>query len=110
MEERIIELLKKTNKALSVEEIASALNLSVRDIKELNKVLKKMENTLAVARTKKDNYMLFDNHNLAVGVFSANPKGFGFVQVPGSEDIYIERRSVRGAEACASRLQSSLSG
>ena len=43
MEERIIELLKKTNKALSVEEIASALNLSVRDIKELNKVLKKME-------------------------------------------------------------------
>ena len=45
MEERIIELLKKANKALSVEEIASALNLSVRDIKELNKVLKKMENT-----------------------------------------------------------------
>lgn len=97
MEERIIELLKKTNKALSVEEIASALNLSVRDIKELNKVLKKMENTLAVARTKKDNYMLFDNHNLAVGVFSANPKGFGFVQVPGSEDIYIERRNLNGA-------------
>ena len=57
MEERIIELLKKANKALSVEEIASALNLSVRDIKELNKVLKKMENTLAVARTKKDNYV-----------------------------------------------------
>ena len=36
MEERIIELLKKTNKALSVEEIAKTMNLSKSGIKYYN--------------------------------------------------------------------------
>jgi len=98
MKERILEILKNAGKALSVEDISKELGIDdVEELQELIQTLNEMENTIQVSRTKKNNYMLFDNHNLAVGVLSSNPKGFGFVAVPGREDIFIERRNLNGA-------------
>ena len=60
MEERIIELLKNTDKALSVEEINDELGFnSVDELKQLLKVLNEMEDSLKIYRTKKNNYLLF---------------------------------------------------
>ncbi len=90
MEVQILELLKKENKAYSVQEIYDYLHLStVDDFKELVKVLNKMEEELKVYRTKKDNYMLFTNSHLKIGRMIANKKGFGFVDIDGDEDVYI---------------------
>ena len=98
MKEQILEILKNAGKALSVHDIESELGFnSVEELKELLKALNELEDTLKVSRTKKNNYMLFDDHNLAVGVISTNPKGFGFVAVPGREDIYIDKRNLNGA-------------
>ena len=90
MEVQILELLKKENKAYSVQEIYDYLHLSkVEDFKELIKVLNKMEEELKVYHTKKDNYMLFTNSHLKIGRMIANKKGFGFVDIDGDEDVYI---------------------
>ena len=34
--------------------------------------------------------MLLHNSNLRIGVLTVNKKGFGFVDIDGEEDVYIE--------------------
>ena len=58
MEERIIDLLKKDDKALSVYDIYDALNLkTTEDLKNLLKELNSLEDSLKIHRTKKDKYL-----------------------------------------------------
>ena len=98
MKDQILDVLNNTKKALAIEEIADALDIStVEKLQELIQVLNEMEDRLQVSRTKKNNYMLFDNHNLAVGTITINPKGFGFVIIPGREDVFVERKNQNGA-------------
>ena len=98
MEEKIIELLKQTDKALSVNEINDALGYnSVDELKTLLKVLNKMEDELQLYRTKKDNYLLFTNSHLKIGVMIANKKGFGFVDIEGTEDVFVAPPNMNGA-------------
>ncbi len=98
LEDRIIELLTKTDKALSVTEINDALGFSsVDELKELLKVLNKLEDELKIYRTKKDNYLLFTNSHLKVGTMIANKKGYGFVDIEGDEDVFIPPANMNGA-------------
>lgn len=98
MKDRIIELLKSSDKALSVEEINNLLNLkTVDELKELLKVLNDMEDNLTIYRTKKNNYLLFTNSHLKIGDLIANKKGFGFVDIEGDEDVFIAPTNLNGA-------------
>lgn len=98
MEEKILELLTQDEKALSVYEINDSLGLkSVDELKELLKVLNKLEDELKIYRTKKDNYLLFTNSHLKIGKMSMNKKGFGFVDIEGDEDVFIAPPNVNGA-------------
>ena len=98
MEEQIIELLKKSETALSQQDIYDKLNLNgVEELKELLKVLDKLEKDLLIYRTKKDHYMLFQNSSLKAGKFIANKSGYGFVDINESEDIYISRSNINKA-------------
>ena len=98
MEDKIIELLTKTDKALSVNEINDALGLSsVEELKELLKVLNKLEDELKIYRTKKNNYLLFTNSHLKIGTMIANKKGYGFVDIEGDEDVFIPPTNMNGA-------------
>ena len=98
MEDRIIELLKSDDKALSVDEINDALGFkTVDELKDLLKVLNEMEDSLKIYRTKKDNYLLFTNSHLKIGVMSTNKKGFGFVDIEGDEDVFIAPTNMNGA-------------
>lgn len=90
MEEQIMELLKKENGALSIDEISDHLN--VRDLdhfKTLMKELNRLEEELKVYRTKKDKYMIFQNSNLQIGTLMATKKSYGFVDIEGEEDVFI---------------------
>ena len=90
MENEILELLKLNDKALSVYDIYDALNLkTTEDLKNLMKELNKLEDNLQIYRTKKDNYLLFQNCHLKVGTFIGNKKGFGFVDIDGDDDVHI---------------------
>lgn len=98
MEEQIIDLLKQSKKALSVNEINDALGYStVDELKDLLKVLNVMEDELKIYRTNKNNYLLFTNSHLKLGTFIANRKGYGFVDIEGDIDVFIPPNSVNGA-------------
>ena len=97
LEQRILEILKRENKALSVFELENLLNLDKNCFKDLVKVLNNMEEQLKVYRTRKDNFMLFTDSHLKVGVFLANKRGFGFVDIGEGKDIFIPSDSVNKA-------------
>ena len=98
MEDKIIELLTNTDKALSVNEINDDLGFSsVEELKELLKVLNKLEDELKIYRTKKNNYLLFTNSHLKIGTMIANKKGYGFVDIEGDEDVFIPPTNMNGA-------------
>ena len=98
MEEKIIELLKKSDKALSVTEINDGLGFSsVDELKQLLKVLNEMEDSLKIYRTKKNNYLLFTNSHLKLGTMIANKKGYGFVDIDGDDDVFIAPTNMNGA-------------
>ena len=97
LEQKILDLLKKENKALSAFELEDLLGLSKDEFKDLIKVLNSMEEELKVYRTKKDNYMLFTNSHLKIGTFIGNKRGFGFVDVGEADDIFIPADSVNKA-------------
>ena len=98
LEDRIIDLLKNTDKALSVTEINDSLGFkTVNELKELLKTLNAMEDSLKIYRTKKDNYLLFTNSHLKLGTMIANKKGYGFVDIEGDADVFIPPTNMNGA-------------
>ena len=99
MKDKIIEILKTKDYALGLQEIYDLLGFStVDDMQALIKCLKSMEKDLDIYHSKKDRYMLFDNSPLKKGLFRANKKGFGFVNVEGrDDDIYISSNNINGA-------------
>ena len=98
MEEQIIDILKKSDKALSVNEINDILGYkTVDELKDLLKTLNSMEDNLKLYRTKKNNYLLFTNSHLKIGTMIANKKGFGFVDIEGDEDVFIAPSNMNGA-------------
>ena len=98
MEELILELLNRENKALSIDEIKDSLNIdSIEGLKDLIRVLNKLEEDFKICYTKKNKYMILNNSNLRIGNLSVNKKGFGFVDIEGEEDVYIANDNLNGA-------------
>ena len=98
MKEQILEILKKENKAYSVDELADLLSIEgVEPFKQLLKDLNELEDNLYVYRTKKNNYMLFNNSNLKIGRMIAHKKGYGFVDIEGDEDVYVAAINMNNA-------------
>jgi ribonuclease R len=99
MEQNILDIIKSSDKALSVYELYDALALNnVDDLKSLLKTLNRMEDNFKVYRTKKDNYMLFSNSHLKICTMIGNKKGFGFVNVDDSNiDIFVAPSNMNNA-------------
>lgn len=97
MEEQILEILKKDNRAFSIFELNDALNLQTADeLRELLDALNNLEEKMKVYHTKKNSYLLFNHSNLRVGTLLMNKKNFGFVKIDQDEskkepeeDIFI---------------------
>lgn len=97
LENKILEILKQENKAMSAFELEEKLATKKEEFKQLIITLNKMEEQLKIYRTKKNNYMLFTNSHLKIGTFLANKKGFGFVDTNETEDIFIPHDNVNNA-------------
>ncbi len=96
MEEKILNIIKSHNKALTYEEIFTLLN--EEEQKELAKILINLENELKIRVTNKGKYELFNDKNTKIGTLVSHPKGFGFVVVDGQEkDYYISKEHMNGA-------------
>ena len=91
MKDKVLEILKKYNRALTFEEIDSALNIkTVEETTELIQALKELEEEVEIYHSNKDKYMIFENSNLRKGIMRTNKKGFGFVDISNQEeDIFV---------------------
>ena len=99
MKDDIINILKNSDKALTIYELQDRLNLKeVADVKELGEKLRELEDEAVIYHTNKDRYMMLEDSQVRKGIMRANKKGFGFVEVENSEDdIYIAQENMNGA-------------
>lgn len=99
MKEKILSILEESDKALSIDELDSALNLNtIEETKEFSDALRELEDSYEIYRSNKNRYMLLENSNLRKGVLRMNKKGFGFVEVSGEEeDIFVAPDNINKA-------------
>ena len=99
MKDRIIEALKSVHRALGYEEIDSLLNIrTIEETQEMADALDELVDEGEVYRSNKDKYMLFsENSNLEKGTLIVNKKGFGFVEIPEKEDVFISSDDMNGS-------------
>ena len=99
MRDDIINILKNSNKALTIYELEDALDLhDVDSVKELSEELRKMEEDVIIYCSNKGRYMMLEDSHLRKGVLRANKKGFGFVEIENLEDdVYIAPENMNGA-------------
>ena len=99
MRDDIINVLKNSDKALTVYELQDALGLQdVSDITKLSEELRKLEEDVVIYCSNKGRYMMLEDSHLRKGTLRANKKGFGFVEIENMEDdVYIAPENMNGA-------------
>jgi ribonuclease R len=99
MRDDIINILKNSDRALSLDELQDKLEIKdVDGAKELSLELRKLEDEVVIYHSNKDKYMMLENSHLKKGVMRTNKKGFGFVEVDNLEDdIYVAQDNMNGA-------------
>ena len=99
MWDNIINILKNSDKALTIYELQELLEIkTVGDTAQLMEELRKLEEDVIIYHSNKDKYMLLENSHLRKGIMRANKKGFGFVEIENMEDdIYISQENMNGA-------------
>ncbi len=98
MEEKILEILNRKNKALDLEELRYILELKKpEEFQKLIETINKMCDEYTIYRTNKNRYMTFDRSPLKKGILRVTKKGYGFVELPDEEDIYINIENMNGA-------------
>ena len=99
MRDNILNILKNSDKALTIYELQDALGIhSVDELKQLNEELRSLEEEVIIYHSNKDKYMLLENSHLRKGIMRANKKGFGFVEIENmDDDVYIAQENMNGA-------------
>ena len=97
MKDKILEVLKQQNKAITIFELEELLGIKM-PLEELTKELYNLEQEALIYHTNKDKYMILEDSHLKKGIMHANKKGFGFVDVENEvNDIYIAKEDTNGA-------------
>jgi ribonuclease R len=97
---KILEVLKTSERALSVYEISDILDLkNSNELRELQETLNNMVNEFSICLSKKGKYLLLENSHYKKGRFSMHRSGnFGFVDVDNTPiDIRIDKRDFKDA-------------
>lgn len=96
MEDKILNIILQTNKAVTFEELCEKLEDDERE--NLPKVLLELQKNLKIRVTNKGKYEKFHDNKTKIGTLIANPKGFGFVVVEGEdEDYFVSKSNINGA-------------
>lgn len=99
MKDDIINILKNSDKALTIYELQERLDLhDVDEIKKLSDELRVLEEEVVIYCSNKGRYMMLEDSHLRKGTLRANKKGFGFVEIENMEDdVYIAPENMNGA-------------
>ena len=99
MKDDIINILKNSDKALTIYELQEKLDLhDVDEVKKLGDDLRALEEEVVIYCSNKGRYMMLEDSHLRKGTLRANKKGFGFVEIENMEDdVYIAPENMNGA-------------
>ena len=99
MRELIIDALEPVLEPIEFIDLYHRCNIDApEDIKTLQETLNELVEECVVFHTKKDKYILLKNcSGLKMGRLSLTQKGYGFVILPGEEDLYIDKENFGNA-------------
>lgn len=98
MKDRILNILKKQDKAFTAFELKDILGFdTTEEIKEMFSALNELEGSLEIYHTNKDKYMAFEYSHLKKGKISVSEKGFGFIIMEDEDDIHVDNKHLNGA-------------
>lgn len=99
MKDKIVGILKDSDKALTIYDLEDKLHLlDVDELQELQTCLSELEKDAVIYHSNKDKYMMLEDSHLKRGIMRANKKGFGFVDIDDSDvDVYISEEHMNGA-------------
>jgi len=99
MKDKVIGILKKSDKALTIFELEDELNLiDVEEVRQLQDILSFLEKEAVIYHSNKDKYMMLEDSHLKRGIMRANKKGFGFVDIDFDDrDVYISQDNMNGS-------------
>ena len=99
MKDKIVGILKDSDKALTIYDLEDKLHLlDVDELQELQTCLSELEKDAVIYHSNKDKYMMLADSHLKRGIMRANKKGFGFVDIDDSDvDVYISEEHMNGA-------------
>jgi ribonuclease R len=94
----ILELLrKKGSRVLSFKDIAKALHVGDDEEESLRTQLDGLERRGEIARVRGEKYSAIEFSDMTAGRLTVRPEGFGFVLVPGGNDLFVPRSGMHGA-------------
>ena len=92
-EDKILDFLKNESYIpMKSKQIAQILQVPKEELSEFRSILDKLESEFKIRKTRKSKYILTQN-NYVQGVYMANSKGYGFVQVENGEEIFISKEN-----------------
>ena len=96
MEEKVLNIIKKKNKAMGYRELLDKLDK--KEQKNLSSALDNLVKDLKLKINAKGKYEIYNENNLKTGTIVTHPRGFGFVVVEGEEkDFYVSADHIANA-------------
>jgi ribonuclease R len=90
-------LRKKGSRVLSLAEIRRAFDVPESEADALRERLDGLERRGEIARVRGEKYSAIEFSDLVAGRITVRPEGFGFVLVPGGDDLFVPRVGMHGA-------------
>jgi ribonuclease R len=90
-------LRRKGSRILSFAEIRRSFDVPESEEDGLRERLDALERRGEIARVRGEKYSAIEFSDLVAGRITVRPEGFGFVLVPGGEDLFVPRAGMHGA-------------
>jgi len=90
-------LREKGSRVLSFAEIRRAFSVPESEEGDLRERLDALERRGEIARVRGEKYSAIEFSDMVAGRITVRPEGFGFVLVPGGEDLFVPRPGMHGA-------------
>lgn len=98
MKDEILQLYQKKNQSFSLEDLIRLLDITKQeDFQRFHEVIYELEANYELVLTKKKRYIKGIDAGYFQGVISINQKGFGFVDFPDQQSLYISPKHLLDA-------------
>jgi ribonuclease R len=95
--EILARLREKGSRILSFRDLAKTFHLRESEEETLRERLDSLERRGEIVRVRGEKYSAIEFSNMVAGRLTVRPEGYGFVLVPGGEDLFIPRGGMHGA-------------